>query len=351
MGVAGVAMVVAGGLVSISIASTATVSLLRAAFMVRTASGYLMYSRPYCKKVDFKKLRPMILKRIEDRAKHYPIRRMIPVAEDVLKSRAAVIHGVSVLLKVFSVMTCKFCPEVYIGKEGHLIKTCRGYRRQTKNQVHCWVPGSLNDILVPVEAFHLQNMSQGEIRHHQRFDFDRIPAVLELCWQAGVDPSNAHLYQRVQQDDSGNGEPLPSQGLLSVSTRTLRAWESLRTSVQKLLLVYPAKVCQHCSEVHIGPSGHKARLCGIFKFESWRGTHFWKKAEVDDLIPPKMVWHRRPQDPPVLIDDRRDYYGHAPAVVDLCIKGGASAPSSYHCAMKLEGYPGPRLACRKLSVN
>ncbi|CAM8894766.1 unnamed protein product [Rhodiola kirilowii] len=313
--------------------------------------GCYIYSRQYSKKVDFKKLRPMILKRIQDRAKDYPIRRMIPVAKDVLKARAAVIHGLSVLLKVFPVLTCKFCPEVYIGGEGHLIKTCRGYRRQTKNQIHRWVPGSLNDILVPVESFHLQSMAQGEIRHHQRFDFERIPAVLELCWQAGVDPYKDSLYHKAQHDDSRNVNSVLLQDLVSVSTTTLSAWESLRTGVQKLLLVYPAKVCQHCSEVHIGPSGHKARLCGIFKFESWRGTHFWKKAEVDDLVPPKMVWHRRPQDPPVLIDDRRDYYGHAPAIVDLCIKGGAVAPPSYRCVMKLEGYPGPPIAGSKTSIS
>ncbi|KAJ8537995.1 hypothetical protein K7X08_014535 [Anisodus acutangulus] len=116
----------------------------------------------------------------------------------------------------------------------------------------------------------------------------------------------------------------------------VKAWEALRSGVQRLLLVYPAKVCEHCSEVHIGPSGHKARLCGVFKFESWRGSHFWKKAEVDHLVPPKIVWYRRPQDPPLLLDDGQNYYGHAPAVVDLCAKAGVIAPSKYFCMMKLE---------------
>lgn len=209
----------------------------------------------------------------------------------------------------------------------------------------------MNDVFVPVESFHLENMFQGEIRHNQRFDFERVPAVLELCWQAGVEPSKEHLHYKIPNNDLGNDEPVPSSDIFTISTTTLKAWESLRMGVQKLLLVYPAKVCQHCSEVHIGPSGHKARLCGIFKFESWRRTHYWKKAEVDDLVPPKMVWHHRPQDPPVLIDDGRDYYGHAPAVVDLCIKGGAVAPPSYRCVMKVDGYGGPPLACRKISVS
>uniref|UniRef100_A0A2P2P1X0 APO domain-containing protein n=1 Tax=Rhizophora mucronata TaxID=61149 RepID=A0A2P2P1X0_RHIMU len=111
--------------------------------------------------------------------------------------------------------------------------------------------------------------------------------------------------------------------------------------VQKLLLVYPAKVCKYCSEVHIGPSGHKARLCGVFKFESYRGTHFWQKADVDDLVPPKIVWRRRPQDPAILLDEGREFYGHAPAIVDLCAKAGGIVPKKYHCMMKHNGLSAP----------
>lgn len=138
-------------------------------------------------------------------------------------------------------------------------------------------------------------------------------------------------------------DSLSDDDLMLLGRETLKAWEALRSGVQRLLLVYPAKVCEHCSEVHIGPSGHKARLCGVFKFESWRGSHFWKKAEVDHLVPSKTVWYRRPQDPPLLLDDGRNYYGHAPAVVDLCTKAGIIAPSKYHCMMKLEGLSAPSL--------
>ncbi|KAI3849874.1 hypothetical protein MKW98_026788 [Papaver atlanticum] len=34
--------------------------------------------------------------------------------------------------------------------------------------------------------------------------------------------------------------------------------------VQKLLLIYPAKACKFFDEVHVGSSGHKAGLCGVF---------------------------------------------------------------------------------------
>ena len=103
------------------------------------------------------------------------------------------------------------------------------------------------------------------------------------------------------------------------------------------LFVYPARVCERCSGVHIGPSGHKARVCGIFRHEGWRGAHRWKKAEVDDLIPPKVVWHRRPHDPQALVDSGRGFYGHALAVVELCMQASARVPNKYFCMMKLHG--------------
>ena len=55
-----------------------------------------------------------------------------------------------------------------------------------KNQAREWIRGSLNDILVPVEAFHLRTMFQNIINHQERFDYDRIPAVVELCLQAAL---------------------------------------------------------------------------------------------------------------------------------------------------------------------
>ncbi|KAI3983605.1 hypothetical protein MKX01_000617 [Papaver californicum] len=213
---------------------------------------------------------------------------MIPVAEDVIINRARLFEGF-----FYSPQTLPyqglFCPELFIGKEGHLIK----------NQVHHWVDGALNDVIVPVEAFHL-NKFPDIIRHDQRFDFDHIPAVLELCSQAGADID----------------QTLHSIGKDSFASD---AWEDMREGVQKLLLVYHAKVCKFCDGVHVGSSGHKAGLCGVFKYETWRGTHFWKTTRVDDLVPQKAG---------------RNFYRHAPAVVELCIQAGAHVPSKYMCIVK-----------------
>ncbi|WJX69101.1 hypothetical protein P8452_53393 [Trifolium repens] len=302
--------------------------------------------RFYATKVDLRKLRPMIVKRIEKRSQFYPVRAMIPVANDVLLARNVLIHGVSTLLNSFPLMACKFCPEIYIGEQGHLIPTCRGYKHRAKDRVHEWVKGGLNDILVPVETFHLNNMFQSVIRHDQRFDFDRIPAVVELCWQAGADPHDENLNSSSGNLEATNGnvdgtESLSPNDLAVIAKRTLEAWETLRSGVEKLMLVYPVKVCKYCSEVHVGPSGHKARLCGVFKYESWKGAHFWTKANVDNLVPPKIVWRRRPHDPPVLVNEGRDFYGRVPAVLDLCTKAGVIVPPKYNILMKVQGLSGP----------
>ncbi|CAH1441266.1 unnamed protein product [Lactuca virosa] len=288
-------------------------------------------------KVDFKKLRPMILKRIENRAKYYPVKEMIPVAYDVVRSRSLLIQGVSTLLQVIPIWSCKFCQEVYIGEKGHAIKTCHGYKRHSKNKPHEWIKGGINDILVPVNTFHLKTMFQNVIKHDERFDYNRIPAILELALQAGADFDFDHEGISGNKIECLGVESLSPNDLRVISEGTLNAWEVVRSGVQKLMMVYSAKVCKYCSEVHVGPSGHKARLCGVFKYEKWRGGHFWKKAEVDDLVPEKVVWFRRPQDPVVLEDKWRSFYGHAPAVVDLCTKGGAVAPVKYYCMMKLQG--------------
>jgi hypothetical protein len=49
----------------------------------------------------------MILKRIKSRSKEYPIKRMVPVAEEVVRAREIVTAGVSTLLKAVPVHSCK----------------------------------------------------------------------------------------------------------------------------------------------------------------------------------------------------------------------------------------------------
>ncbi|KAK3029311.1 hypothetical protein RJ639_038409, partial [Escallonia herrerae] len=103
-----------------------------------TLSGLLGCSRLYSSKpeLDMKKLRPMILRRKQSRAKDYPVKPVVQVAFDVLKARTFLIRGVSTLLQIFPIWACRYCPELHIGEKGHLIRTCGGYRHGAKIQVY-----------------------------------------------------------------------------------------------------------------------------------------------------------------------------------------------------------------------
>lgn len=70
-------------------------------------SSYVVHSRFYRSKVDFKRLRPMILERIRNRAEDYPVKAMIPVAYEVLRARRLLIQGVSTLMQIYPVLACK----------------------------------------------------------------------------------------------------------------------------------------------------------------------------------------------------------------------------------------------------
>ncbi|GJS64464.1 APO protein 4, mitochondrial [Tanacetum coccineum] len=247
-------------------------------------------------KVDLRKLRPMILKRIENRAKDYPVKAMIPVAYDVLRSRALLIQGKGIL---------------GAGIRVHEIKTCHGSRRHAKNKLHEWVKWGINDILIPVETFHLKNMFQDLIKHDQQFDYNRIPAIVELSLQAGADINDESLFtdnlECVGAESSSNDE------LRLVANGTLKAWEVVRSGVEKLLMVYTAK--------------------------SGEGPIFGKKLKLTNYFLHRTVWFRSLKDPVVQSGQKSRFllWCIAPAVVDLCTKAGAIAPPKYYCQMKLQG--------------
>ena len=66
---------------------------------------------------------------------------------------------------------------------------------------------------------------------------------------------------------------ISDEDIKHVGVNALMAWEKVRAGMKKLLLVYPSKVYELCKEVHVGPSCHKARLCGVFKYESYQNNH------------------------------------------------------------------------------
>ncbi|KAL9264314.1 APO protein 2, chloroplastic-like protein [Drosera capensis] len=296
------------------------------------------------------------------------VKYLIPLAYEILNARITLINNLKMLLKVVPVLACKWCNEIYVGPVGHSFRTCRGRQSNTRRGLHEWTNAVVQDIFVPVDAFHLYDRLGKRILHAERFSIPRIPAVVELCIQAGVDIPEFPAKRRrkpiirisrkefIDADESELPDPVPEprppilsempdsavvvpsskEEIVLLAEETLQAWETLRQGAKRLMRLYPVRVCGYCPEIHIGPSGHKAQNCGARKHQQRNGQHGWQAAIIDDLIPPRYVWHVPDVNGPPLLSELKNFYGQAPAVVEMCTQAGAEIPEQYKPTMRLE---------------
>lgn len=210
------------------------------------------------------------------------------------------------------------------------------------------------------------------IKHETRFNYDRIPAVIELCIQAGVESPDYPLRRRTRpirmlgkkvidmgglieepelhsSHTSGSSimeldtyriqdrySPPAESDVPKIAQQTVKAYEKVKRGVTKLMKKYTVKACGYCSEVHVGPWGHNAKLCGEFKHQ-WRdGKHGWQDATVDEMFPPNYVWHVEDPKGPPLKNALKRFYGKAPAVLEVCMQAGAQVPDKYRSMMRLD---------------
>ncbi|KAL5702137.1 APO protein 1 [Ranunculus cassubicifolius] len=298
---------------------------------------------------------------------------LVPVAYEVLEAWKFLIKGVAQLLHVVPVYGCSICPEVHVGQNAHEIQDCNGTGNTRRKGYHTWVKGSINDVLLPIESYHLYDPFGRRIKHETRFDYARIPAVVELCIQAGVELPDYPSRRRTQPirmmgkkviDRGGfvddlkpylskeSSSPLaeldtygvhigkfPPPDVAHVQTlaqRTLKAYDTVKFGVHRLMKKYSVKACGYCSEIHVGPWGHNVKLCGAFKHQ-WRdGKHGWQDATVDEVFPPNYVWHLQDPRGPPLKNALKRFYGKAPAVIELCVQAGAKVPERYKPMMRLD---------------
>ncbi|XP_057962197.1 APO protein 1, chloroplastic isoform X2 [Malania oleifera] len=296
---------------------------------------------------------------------------LIPVAYEVLDAWKVLIKGLAQLLHVVPVHGCSECPDIHIASTGHRIKDCDGPKNRMRRGEHSWVKASINDVLLPIESYHLYDPFGRRIKHETRFKYDRIPAVVELCIQAGVEIPEYPSRRRIKpirmmgkkvidhggfvddpvpqcSGDSSSLVELDTHGVLGrcpppelsnvpkIAQETMDAYEIVRRGVRALMRKYSVKACGYCSEVHVGPWGHNAKLCGEFKHQ-WRdGKHGWQDATVDEVFPPNYVWHVQDPKGPPLRSGLQRFYGKAPAVVELCMQAGAEVPHKYKPMMRLD---------------
>ncbi|KAM1688545.1 hypothetical protein ACFX2K_036402 [Malus domestica] len=280
--------------------------------------------------------------------------------------------GIAQLLHVIPVYACTECSEVHVSHSGHHIQDCLGATSAKRRSFHSWIKGSVNDVLVPIEAYHLYDPFGRHIKHETRFQYDRIPAVVELCIQAGVEipeyPSRRRtkpirmigrkviyrggLIEEPQPGISANSSslidldthgacgwfpPPPPSDIPKIAQETMDAYETVKLGVTKLMDKYTVKACGYCSEVHLGPWGHNAKLCGEFKHQ-WRdGKHGWQDATVDEVFPPNYIWYvEDPKGPPLKGGALKKFYGKAPADVEVCLQAGAQIPEKCKPMMRLD---------------
>ncbi|KAJ9545600.1 hypothetical protein OSB04_025307 [Centaurea solstitialis] len=297
------------------------------------------------------------------------VQRMIPLAYTVLNARTALINNLKKLLTVVPVQACKYCNEIHVGPVGHPFRSCQGQNSSIRKGNHEWVNAVVEDIFVQIEAYHLYDRLGKRIPHEERFSVPRIPALVELCIQAGVDLPDFPTKRRrkpiirisksefIDADESELPDPTPqdprptllteipdreivppsnAEETLLLAEQTLEAWEKMRGGANRLMKMYPVRVCGYCPEIHVGPTGHKAQNCGAFKHQQRNGQHGWQSAVLNDLIPPRYVWHVPNLEEPLLQKELRNFYGQAPAVVEMCVQAGAAVPEQYKPTMRLD---------------
>ncbi|XP_021688583.1 APO protein 2, chloroplastic isoform X2 [Hevea brasiliensis] len=297
------------------------------------------------------------------------VKSLIPLAYDVFNARIIMINNLKKLLKVVPVHACGWCNEIHVGPVGHPFKSCKGKYATLRKGLHEWTNATIEDVFVPIEAYHLFDRLGKRIPHEERFSIPRIPAVVELCIQAGVNISEYPTKRRrkpiirisksefVDADESDLPDPVPEvpgkpllteipnseikapsngEEIKFLAEETVRAWEKMRKGAKRLMKMYPVRVCGYCPEVHVGPSGHKAQNCGAHKHQQRNGQHGWQAAVLDDLITPRYVWHVPDVNGSPLQRELRNFYGQAPAIVEICIQAGANVPEEYKSTMRLD---------------
>ncbi|CAM0945640.1 unnamed protein product [Alopecurus aequalis] len=313
---------------------------------------------------------------------------LIKVAHQVHSARERLLDGLTRLVKgeaAIPVMRCRFCSEVHIGDVGHEIKTCEGPNSGSRNSLHVWRPGTVKDVVGFPYCYHLfDRVGKPRVVHKEKYVVPRLPAILELCIQAGVDVERYPTKRRIRPVYSIDGriadfeldeedgpqaetspEPwsCPSQSsspassastadgadqtdkaitVSELSSRTLQSWLDMRSGAARLMRKYSVVTCGYCPDVQVGPKGHKVRMCKATKHQQRDGQHAWQEATVDDLVPPNHVWHVRDSTGGPLANELKRYYGKAPAVVELCVRGGAPVPAQYRSMMRLDVVPPAR---------
>ncbi|ESR35904.1 APO protein 3 mitochondrial [Citrus sinensis] len=299
------------------------------------------------------------------------VKELIPVAHDVFAARTELLACVTRVAKSIAIYTCSLCGEVHVGHPPHKIRTCN-VAGSLASKEHSWKLGNVEHILPHVESFHLYDRIGRAVSHNERLEVDQIPAVNELCIQAGIDipqyPTRRRVFpaynlagkvidfekrfpkedrssegietfgfwgNRKKSSEENKSIDVNADEAQAVAVRGMETWGKMRSGISKLMQKYAVQTCGYCPEVQVGPKGHRVRNCQAYKHQMRDGQHAWQEATVDDLVPPVYVWHvQDPKSGKPLVNELKRYYGMLPAVVELFAQAGAKVSCDYTGLMR-----------------
>ncbi|XP_024996713.1 APO protein 3, mitochondrial [Cynara cardunculus var. scolymus] len=178
---------------------------------------------------------------------------LVGVAHQVYRARESVLLGLSKLVKAIPVLRCRHCFEVHIGPVGHEIRTCTGPKSGLRNATHVWRRGRVHDVIYFPKCFHLYDrVGKPRIIHNESRAVKQLPAIVELCIQAGLNLENYPTKRRTRPVYSIEGRIVDFEldPMKKIETNKLVASEDTKTdsSLKKGLCHPPER--PHC----IGPT-------------------------------------------------------------------------------------------------
>ncbi|XLR14219.1 hypothetical protein HN51_035120 [Arachis hypogaea] len=112
-----------------------------------------------------------------------------PFSTPIVELRRAARERLKMMKEVAqsSAGACLWCSEIHVGPVGHPFTSCKGAQANLRKGLHEWMKAHVEDMIIPIEAYHLEDRLGKRIPHEERFSIPRIPAMVELCIQAGVE--------------------------------------------------------------------------------------------------------------------------------------------------------------------
>ncbi|KAJ8532737.1 hypothetical protein K7X08_015626 [Anisodus acutangulus] len=234
------------------------------------------------------------------------VKELIPVAHQVLAPRGHILACVSRISEEILIYFCSFCSEVHVGHPPHKIRTCN-------------VSGK--HVLPVVESFHLYDRLGRAVSHDERLEVDRIPALVELCIQAGFPGKLIDFEKKFPKDD------LSGKDVETSKSREII--KKLSGDGKYLNLPY--------DDIKGFDMRGLVRQCQAFKHQMRDGQHGWQESTIDDFLSTVYVWHgRNSHDGELLVDSLKRYHGKLPAVVELFSQAGAQVGDDYYRMMREE---------------